>query len=418
MVKIKKYQDGTSETKGVPFSERFGKFMGEHGGKLTSAATALAPLLMKQPDPNERPYKKGTNLIKYQKGRDSVKAQEFSDPEVSEIVKYIQSEGNSVSEKLPPVDTIVGKRGNKVTPTIEDTNKKMLEDLGEIPAESKGYSGTQTGLMGGIAGVLKAMKMYKGRGKNLINPIGSAGSYFFPFGVPLVNIHTHTSEKAGETETNWKNTAIQTGADLLGVFAGRKLSRGMIRPIQEKLAQNKKLKEDVKEYKEKASKYPESLITWNKELEEAKKKDFSMPMAEKSKRMQEVNSGDRKYATEEAEVLSRKPKKPSAKNIDLPKPLMELYGESFKQEGRKLANTFGFSPLKNLSVKEEEEFVRRSKGKVKSLSDLERKIQRNEKNTNIGTGALLGGAALGSGALIKRAIDNKKEEKKKQKSNK
>jgi len=192
----------------------------------------------------------------------------------------------------------------------------------------------------------------------------------------------------------------------------------MIRPIQEKLAQNKKLKEDVKEYKEKASKYPESLITWNKELEEAKKKDFSMPMAEKSKRMQEVNSGDRKYATEEAEVLSRKPKKPSAKNIDLPKPLMELYGESFKQEGRKLANTFGFSPLKNLSVKEEEEFVRRSKGKVKSLSDLERKIQRNEKNTNIGTGALLGGAALGSGALIKRAIDNKKEEKKKQKSNK
>jgi len=412
MARIKKYQEGTAGAGG------FANFMNNYGATIVGAAGTLKPLLMKKPDPNAKPYKKGSKLIKYQEGNQKAKADTFSDPEVNEIMKYIQSDNKASSQGLPSVDTIVGRRGNKITPTTEETNKKMLEDLGEVPSESQGYSGTQTATMGGLAALLKAMKMYKGRGKNLINPIGRVGSYLFPFGVPLVNKHTHTSEKAGETETDWKNAAIQTGADLLGVFAGRKLSRGMIRPIQEKLAQNKKLKEDVKEYKEKASKYPESLITWNKELEEAKKKDLAMPMAEKSKRMQEINSGNRKYATEEAEVLARKPKKPNPRNINLPEPIMQLYGKSFRQEGKKLANTFGLGFLNDLSVKDEENLVRGVREKAKNLSDLERRMQRNERNTNIGVGAVLGGAALGSGALIKRAVDKEKEQKRKQKSNK
>lgn len=60
----------TSKVK--PKGMGFKGFMGKYGGAISSAASALAPLLMKKPDPNERPYKKGTNLIKYQEGVDNL----------------------------------------------------------------------------------------------------------------------------------------------------------------------------------------------------------------------------------------------------------------------------------------------------------------------------------------------------------
>jgi len=52
--------------KGPSFKDKAGAFMGNYGGAITQAAGSLMPLLMKKPDPNAKPYKKGTNLIKYQ----------------------------------------------------------------------------------------------------------------------------------------------------------------------------------------------------------------------------------------------------------------------------------------------------------------------------------------------------------------
>lgn len=67
MAKVKKYLPG-AESLGTSFGDKAGAFMGKYGGAISSAAGALAPLLMKKPDPNAKPYKKGTKLLKYGEG--------------------------------------------------------------------------------------------------------------------------------------------------------------------------------------------------------------------------------------------------------------------------------------------------------------------------------------------------------------
>jgi hypothetical protein len=71
MAKVKKYLPG-AESLGTSFSDKAGAFMGNYGKAMTSAAGSLMPLLMKKPDPNAKPYKKGSNLIKYQTGTKSL----------------------------------------------------------------------------------------------------------------------------------------------------------------------------------------------------------------------------------------------------------------------------------------------------------------------------------------------------------
>lgn len=64
--------------KGPSFKDKAGAFMGNYGGAITQAAGSLMPLLMKKPDPNAKPYKKGSKLIKYQAG---LKDASLGDPE-------------------------------------------------------------------------------------------------------------------------------------------------------------------------------------------------------------------------------------------------------------------------------------------------------------------------------------------------
>jgi hypothetical protein len=122
MKKVKKYQGGVPElmtpkmasvkTADVPlvsgtpkqvsvpkpsFSDKAGAFMGNYGGAITSAAGSLMPLLMKKPDPNAKPYKKGTNLIKYQNGIKSLTKEEGKVGKGSEY--YTQSKKLTAKEK-------------------------------------------------------------------------------------------------------------------------------------------------------------------------------------------------------------------------------------------------------------------------------------------------------------------------------
>lgn len=50
-----------------------GASMGGYGDKIMGVAGSLMPLLMKKPDPNALPYKKGSKLIKYQDGVDTLR---------------------------------------------------------------------------------------------------------------------------------------------------------------------------------------------------------------------------------------------------------------------------------------------------------------------------------------------------------
>ena len=65
-----------NSTKTAPKGGGFEGFMGNYGGAITQAAGTLMPLLMKKPDPNAKPYKKGTNMIKYQTGTKSLTKEE------------------------------------------------------------------------------------------------------------------------------------------------------------------------------------------------------------------------------------------------------------------------------------------------------------------------------------------------------
>jgi hypothetical protein len=409
-------------------------FMGNYGDAIMGAAGTLMPLLMKKPDPNAKPYKKGTNLVKYQEATKKIKSKEttsakadsFSDPQLNQAIKYLQG-GYSPSENLAPVETLVGKNVGTITPTQEQTNAKLLEKSGETYTAPSDYNVAATARMGGLAGLLKAMHRYKGRGSGIINPIGRFGSWSLPFGILGVNVNEATSTKDGESSFDFGKFIKQSAGDLAATIAGRKASRAAIRPIQEKLAQNKKLKEDVKQFKEKQNKYSEDLITWKKELEDAKSADKNMSAAQRKQRLDDFNEGKVKHLHSEQEVLSRRPKKPSAKNIDLPKGIMQLYRESLKQEAQKIGDQFGLGFLKNLSVKNEEALVRGTRQKVKSLSEAEKRIQRNERNSNIGLGLIAGTAVAGTGSLpflyyadkkaeLKKELEEK--QKRKQKSNK
>lgn len=63
------------------FKDKAGAFMGNYGGVITSAASSLMPLLMKKPDPNAKPYKKGSKLIKYQEGTQKTIVADPNDPD-------------------------------------------------------------------------------------------------------------------------------------------------------------------------------------------------------------------------------------------------------------------------------------------------------------------------------------------------
>lgn len=64
----KKYQEGVEDLAGF---DKFTNFMGTHGGKISAIAGTLRPLLKKRQDPNAQPYKKGSKLLKYDKGTKS-----------------------------------------------------------------------------------------------------------------------------------------------------------------------------------------------------------------------------------------------------------------------------------------------------------------------------------------------------------
>jgi hypothetical protein len=77
---IKKYLPG-AESLATSFGDKAGAAMGTYGGAIGSAASSLMPLLMKKPDPNAKPYKKGSKLIKYEEGTKKTIVSDPNDPE-------------------------------------------------------------------------------------------------------------------------------------------------------------------------------------------------------------------------------------------------------------------------------------------------------------------------------------------------
>jgi hypothetical protein len=91
------------------FSDKAGAAMGNYGGAITQAAGTLMPLLMKKPDPNAKPYKTGTNMIKYQGNKLNTKTSK------SKFIKY--QEGNEYLQS--------GKGMSNVLNAMEENNNNL-----------------------------------------------------------------------------------------------------------------------------------------------------------------------------------------------------------------------------------------------------------------------------------------------------
>ncbi len=84
----------------LSFKDKAGAFMGNYGSAIASAAGSIAPLLMKKPNPNAKPYKKGSKMVKYKNGGKDLNNLSFKDTE--ELVKAdLLSNKDYLISKLP-----------------------------------------------------------------------------------------------------------------------------------------------------------------------------------------------------------------------------------------------------------------------------------------------------------------------------
>ena len=88
------------------FADKTNSFMGNYGGAIAQAAGNLMPLLMKKPDPNAKPYKNGTNMIKSKK---------------SKLIKY--QGGTTATDIIGPAGRAPGFEGE-----MSEQDKKSFGD--------------------------------------------------------------------------------------------------------------------------------------------------------------------------------------------------------------------------------------------------------------------------------------------------
>lgn len=126
MKKVKKYLPG-AESLASSFSDKAGAFMGNYGGAITKAAGSLMPLLMKKPDPNAKPYKKGSKLIKYQDGAQKTIVSDPNDPEnLHEYFKRRSKEAKALKEANEPQEE-VGPTRKEIASLMRTYNQKEFE---------------------------------------------------------------------------------------------------------------------------------------------------------------------------------------------------------------------------------------------------------------------------------------------------
>jgi hypothetical protein len=428
MAKIK-YQAGTNSVPPVEPPTKLGTFMNNYGDQIVGAAGTLAPLLMKKPDVNAKPYKKGSNLIKYDEGNKKTKVKtttkakkdssEYGDPELDQIVNIAQnrSNGSYDNSTLAPLETL---SVNQERYSPDSVKARILKDSEQeqkqnpAKGEDEGYSAARSAKFAGVAGVAKALENYKGYGQNVIRKIGWLTNKALPATSLMMNAFNYT-DYAGKDKkklNSWSDAGqagLQMLSDYLGIRGGRSLSRATLSPFRRRGEDAAKLRETVLKFEEAKSKYPETIENL---LAQAREKDLAMPTAEKLQRLQDAQSGKIKYATYLAEAEANKPKPPRLKKNVIPPSLSARFKESFQKEGERLGNTFGLpSYVKSMQQMKKDEAMIRGGSKPKPTLSKEQKRERiNDYLTQAATSSLIGlsGGTIGLG--IKYALDEKNAE--------
>jgi hypothetical protein len=382
---------------------------------------------MKKPDVNAKPYKKGSNLIKYQGGNQKTKAKtitkakkdssEYEDPDLDQIVNIAQnrSNGSYDNNTLAPLETL---SVNQERYSPDSVKARILKDSEQEQKETPtkegnaGYSAKQSAALGSVAGVAKALANYKGYGNKVVRGVGMTINGLLPYGAMLLNAKDYVGENAEKKLNSWSDAGqagLQILSDYLGIRGGRSLSRATLSPFRRRGEDAAKLRETVLKFEEAKSKYPETIENL---LAQAREKDLAMPTAEKLQRLQDAQSGKIKYATYLAEAKANKPKPPHLKKDAIPPSLGARFKESFQKEGERLGNTFGLpSYVKSMQQMKKDEAMIRGGNKPKpTISKEQRRERRNENFMQTAEASLLGLSAATTGLGIKYALDQKKEE--------
>jgi len=121
--------------KGPSFKDKAGAFMGNYGGAITKAAGSLMPLLMKKPDPNAKPYKKGSKLIKYQAGTNNAATDNPED--LNAYFGRILGKNKTVQSSNEPQGEVgpTRKEAADLMRTYNKANKNNPKVIGKVDEE-------------------------------------------------------------------------------------------------------------------------------------------------------------------------------------------------------------------------------------------------------------------------------------------
>ncbi len=208
-------QDYFDKTK-PSFKENAGNFMGKYGAPIVAAAGTLMPLVMKKPDPNAKPYKSGTNmiktkknkLIKYQKGNEDVQLTSRNDS-----VIYKNAAGNEF--KTGATVSFNGGKGASV-PVKTDTPKTapIITTTQTSPdsAQPGLYEGWglgrmgQTGVVGGASALGELFLPKRGKGSSIrkilkYGPTAARTAYDLVMGKPFSEIALNLAQDISAAST-------------------------------------------------------------------------------------------------------------------------------------------------------------------------------------------------------------------------
>jgi hypothetical protein len=227
MTKLKKYQAGAAgaaATSGAGAGSAVGGFegfMGNYGAPIAQAAGTLMPLLMKKPDANAKPYKKGSKLIKYDEGVMTIK---------NDSIKYKTPKGDVATgatvEEMPrngatssSAQTPAPVRTTTAAPKTNENFKGLTEGFGM----SKGQE------VGSLAAMTAIGEMFPEKSK--LGWIGKALRKGLKYGPTVArNVHDLVFEAAnkGIDNINWRE---RIGNLLQDVSVGTTAS-GLMRTVK------------------------------------------------------------------------------------------------------------------------------------------------------------------------------------------
>lgn len=190
MAKFKKYQAGAANTAASGTGSGFGKFMNNYGDPIVGAAGTIMPLLMKKPDSNAKPYKKGSKLIKYDEG--------------NKKTKILPDTGSSFEITMGDLaDSALNAqaKGQSSSSSVKDETKPSKGEKAKTP--TKGLSAIkQAGLSATAGAAGAALRAYgrsgPGKLKALSRGVGNAIQFISPTASAVESIRKNIDSKTGD----------------------------------------------------------------------------------------------------------------------------------------------------------------------------------------------------------------------------